>query len=187
MKSNDVLEHLVMFATLFVFGLCLFIAILATSFCVPKNFNERTSPLRAYRKVIRFRLLFDSIRSPKRGQKGFQPEEENPTWDRGLVGNFEKKKVALGNAPLGRFWHSARANFEKRAIQFAFQAVTHLKLPEIVFCYTKLKREKTSFSSHLLQLHLLHLLLFSPLNTHQSFLSLAFGREDFISSTKCKD
>ena len=75
MKSKYVLEHLGTFATSFVFGFCTFIAIIAISFCVPKNFDERTSPLPAYRKVMRFRLLFDSIRSPKEGQKGFQPDK----------------------------------------------------------------------------------------------------------------
>ena len=76
MKSNDVLEHLRIFAISFVFDFCVFIAVLAISFCVPENFDERALPLRAYRKVMRFRLLFRSIRDPKDLRKPLQPDKE---------------------------------------------------------------------------------------------------------------
>ena len=74
MKSNDVLEHLGIFASRFVFEFCVFIAILLTLFCVPVNFCKRSSPLRASRKVMRFRLLFHSIRGPEDLQNAIQPE-----------------------------------------------------------------------------------------------------------------
>ena len=76
MKSNHVLEHFGKFSICFVFEFCIFIAILVTSFCVLENFSERSSPLRASRKVMRFRFLFHSIWGPEEFQKSFQLEPE---------------------------------------------------------------------------------------------------------------
>ena len=76
MKSNCVLEHFGKFAIRFVFKFYVFIVFQITSFCVPKNFEKRTSPLRASRKVMQVRLLFHSIRSPEDLQKLIQPEPE---------------------------------------------------------------------------------------------------------------
>ena len=76
MKSNHVLEHLEKFANRFIFGFCIPIAILVISFCMPENFCERSSPLRASRKVMQFRLLFYSIRGLEDLRKAFQPNKE---------------------------------------------------------------------------------------------------------------
>ena len=78
MKSNYVLELLEKFLICFIFGFCIFIAILVISFCVLENFCERSSPLRASQKVMRFRLLFHSIRGPEDLRKAFQPDKEIP-------------------------------------------------------------------------------------------------------------
>ena len=42
--------------------------------CVPRILASGVTPLRAYRKTIRFRLKFRLIRSPKTPRKAFQPE-----------------------------------------------------------------------------------------------------------------
>ena len=79
MKANDVLEHLGTFATSFVFGFRVYIAIRLTSVCVPSSFDERTSPLRRARKVIQSRLLFRSIWGPKsKAFGGSFPSREAP-------------------------------------------------------------------------------------------------------------
>ena len=84
MKANDVLELLGTFATSFVFGFRAFIAIRATSVCVPSSFDERSSPLRRSRKVIQSRLLFRAIWGPKRQPFG----GSFPTREAPQVGNW---------------------------------------------------------------------------------------------------
>ena len=107
MKTNDVLEHLGVLTTSFVFDLSAFIAISATSVCVPSSFDERSSPLRRSRKVMRSRVLFRSIWGSKRQPfGGLFPTREAPQ-----VGKIGFSRRALGNQPLGRLVQSARADY----------------------------------------------------------------------------
>ena len=79
---------------------------------VPWNLESGVAPLRAYRKIIEFRLLFHSIRSPKVPQNPIQPQPYPKSvlvsgWNFWL--NFG---VALGNQLPERILQSARAELK---------------------------------------------------------------------------
>ena len=99
-----------------------------------QNLRTRIAPLRAYRKTIKFRLLFHSIRSPKVPQNIIQPQPyQNPNLTPGWI-------LKEPNWPFFGTKHPGGCTIRSSGLNFLCQMLPGVLISAIhSFCRFKLR------------------------------------------------